>query len=68
MTLTLADEIDVSRGDILVHPERPPRRHDVDATLVWMHEDEMVPGKQYLFRQINRVVHGRVSTVHTGST
>jgi bifunctional enzyme CysN/CysC len=64
VTLVLADEIDISRGDLLVHPSDLPRRaHDVDATIVWMHEDEMVPGKQYLFRQINRTSNAAVSSV-----
>jgi bifunctional enzyme CysN/CysC len=32
--------------------------------VVWMHEDEMVPGKPYLFRQVNRTANGSVSSVH----
>jgi bifunctional enzyme CysN/CysC len=64
VTLTLTDEIDVSRGDLLVHSSDLPRRsHDVDATIVWMHEDDMVPGKPYLVRQINRTSTGAISSV-----
>ena len=37
--MTLTDEIDVSRGDLLAGPdERPSRAHDVDAMVVWMSE------------------------------
>ena len=65
ITLTLADEIDVSRGDMIVHPgNRPHRSHDVDAHLVWMSADAMVPGKQYLIRQATRTTPGSVATLH----
>jgi bifunctional enzyme CysN/CysC len=64
VTLVLSDEIDVSRGDLLVDPASPPHRaHDVDATIVWMHEDEMVPGKHYLLRQVNRTSNAAISSV-----
>jgi bifunctional enzyme CysN/CysC len=54
VTLTLADEIDVSRGDILVGMgENPSRAHDIDAMIVWMSEIEMVPGRQYLLQTSN---------------
>ena len=64
ITMTLADEVDVSRGDVLVHPERRPQRsHEVEAMVVWMSETEMVPGKEYLVQQANRVVPGRITDV-----
>jgi bifunctional enzyme CysN/CysC len=64
VTVTLADEIDVSRGDVLVHPDRVPQRsHEVEAMVVWMAEEELVPGKEYLIQQANRVVPGRISSV-----
>jgi len=64
VTVTLADEVDVSRGDVLVHPERLPQRsHEVEAMVVWMSETDMVPGKEYLVQQANRVVPGRITTV-----
>jgi bifunctional enzyme CysN/CysC len=64
VTLTLADEVDVSRGDVIVHPDRAPvRSHEVEAMVVWMAEEEMVPGKEYLIQQANRVVPGRITTV-----
>ncbi len=64
VTITLADEVDVSRGDLLVHPgQLPQRSHEIEATLVWMSESEMVPGKEYLVQQANRVVPGRITAV-----
>ena len=65
ITLTLADEIDVSRGDMIVHPgNRPHRSHDVDAHLVWMNADPMVPGRAYLLRQATRTTNAVVSQLH----
>ena len=51
VTLTLADEVDVSRGDMLVHPDDVPtvdRRFE--ATLVWMHERPLDLQKSYLLK------------------
>ena len=51
VTLTLADEIDISRGDMLVHPGNVPQMaQDVDAMLVWMHEAPLRAGASYLLK------------------
>ena len=51
VTLTLADEIDISRGDVLVPPsERPEVSDQFAAHLLWMSEDELLPGRQYLLK------------------
>jgi bifunctional enzyme CysN/CysC len=51
ITVTLADEIDVARGDILVSPESRPEVSDQFAAhLIWMSEDPLVPGRSYLAR------------------
>ncbi len=64
VTLTLEDEIDVARGDMLVRPGNVPRvDHKIEATIVWMHEDKLVPGKQYWFKQGTKVAPGTVSAV-----
>ena len=64
VTLTLEDEIDSSRGDMLVRPGNVPKvDHRFDATVVWMAEEPLVPGKQYLFKQTTKVVPGAVSTL-----
>jgi len=57
VTLTLEDEIDVSRGDVLACVEDPPAVADqFEATLVWMHEDAMLPGRPYLIKLGTRTV------------
>ena len=48
VTLTLRDEIDVSRGDMLVRPDQRPRVADgLDARVVWMADAPLLPGRQY---------------------
>ena len=48
---TLRDEVDVSRGDILVDAASPPGVTDqFQATVVWMHETELLPGRPYLIK------------------
>ena len=55
VTLTLEDEIDSSRGDMLVRPGNVPRvDNKFEAMVVWMAEDALLPGKQYLFKQTSR--------------
>ncbi|WP_254513530.1 sulfate adenylyltransferase subunit CysN [Anatilimnocola floriformis] len=64
ITVTLEDEIDSSRGDMLVRPGNVPRvDNKFEAMVVWMSEGAMVPGKQYLFKQTSRVVPGMVGTL-----
>jgi bifunctional enzyme CysN/CysC len=51
VTLTLADEIDVSRGDVLAKAEeRPGIADQFEVTVVWMGEDPMLPGRDYRIR------------------
>ena len=48
VTLTLADEVDCSRGDVIAAAKDPPHAADqFEATIVWMAEEDMVPGKGY---------------------
>ncbi|MCO5397401.1 sulfate adenylyltransferase subunit CysN [Ralstonia soli] len=57
VTLTLEDEIDVSRGDVLACAEDPPAVADqFEATLVWMNEEAMLPGRPYLLKLGTRTV------------
>jgi bifunctional enzyme CysN/CysC len=64
VTLTLEDEIDSSRGDMLVRPGNLPKvDHRFEATIVWMSEEPLVPGKQYLFKQTTKVVPGAVTSL-----
>jgi bifunctional enzyme CysN/CysC len=51
VTLTLADEIDASRGDMIASAEDPPGVADqFEATVVWMADDPMYRGRNYLMR------------------
>ena len=51
VTLTLADEIDISRGDMLARADAPPEVADqFEATLVWMHDEPLLPGRPYLVK------------------
>ncbi|WP_428389403.1 sulfate adenylyltransferase subunit CysN [Mucisphaera sp.] len=61
-TITLEDEIDISRGDMIVHPRNLPRiaRH-FEAMLVWMTDEPMTPGRGYLIKQTHKVVPARIS-------
>ena len=64
VTLTLEDEIDSSRGDMLVRPGNVPKvDQKFDAMVVWMSEEPLVPGKQYLFKQTSKIVPGAVGTL-----
>jgi bifunctional enzyme CysN/CysC len=49
VTLTLADELDVSRGDVVAAADAPPAVADqFEATIMWMHNSPMLPGRSYL--------------------
>jgi len=51
ITLTLADEIDISRGDVIVAADSPAEVADqFECTLVWMSDEPMLPGRQYLMK------------------
>jgi bifunctional enzyme CysN/CysC len=51
VTLVLADEIDCSRGDVIAAADAPPEVSDqFEATLVWMAETELVPGRAYVLK------------------
>ncbi|QDT05450.1 Bifunctional enzyme CysN/CysC [Rubripirellula lacrimiformis] len=64
VTLTFADEIDASRGDMIVRPGNLPRsRSEFDAMLVWMNADGMVPGKTYLFKHTTQTLPGTIDTL-----
>jgi bifunctional enzyme CysN/CysC len=64
VTLTLADEIDVSRGDMLVRPDNLPRvDRNLDAMVVWMAEEPLRPGKQYWIKHATSLVPGTVSSL-----
>ena len=57
VTLTLADEIDLSRGDVVAAASRPPGVADqFEAHVIWMAEEELLPGRPYLLKIGTRTV------------
>jgi bifunctional enzyme CysN/CysC len=49
--VTLADDVDVSRGDVIAAADAPPMVADqFEATVVWMHEQPMLPGRSYVIK------------------
>jgi sulfate adenylyltransferase large subunit len=64
VTLCLEDEIDVSRGDMLVHPQHTPHvSRRVDARLVWMSQHPLSTSRTYLVKHTTQQVMARVSAV-----
>lgn len=65
ITLTLNDEIDISRGDMLVHPHALPQiSRAVRATVVWMSEQPLVKGKLYNVKVGVQSVPAKVSEIN----
>ena len=65
VTVTLEDELDISRGDILVHSDRSPSVADrFDAHIIWMSDAPLLPGKQYEFKLGTRYVFGTIEQIH----
>ncbi len=57
VTITLTDEIDISRGDVLSIAGQPPEVADqFEATIVWMDDEGMLPGRPYLMKIGTRIV------------
>jgi bifunctional enzyme CysN/CysC len=66
ITLRLHDEIDISRGDMLVLPDNRARvARTFEADLVWMHERTLDTQKTYLIKHTTQVVRAQVDHVHT---
>ncbi|HUA76975.1 MAG TPA: sulfate adenylyltransferase subunit CysN [Acetobacteraceae bacterium] len=64
VTLVLAEEIDVSRGDVLAAASAPaPVADQFAAHLVWMSETALFPGRSYLFKSGTRTVAGSVTAI-----
>jgi bifunctional enzyme CysN/CysC len=62
ITLTLDDEIDISRGDVICSVDDPAEQSDQFAAhVIWMSEKKMLPGRQYRFKTTNQTVLGSVS-------
>jgi len=62
VTVTLADEVDCARGDVIAAADDPPQAADqFEADLVWMAEQELVPGRGYWLKLGTRTVN---ATIH----
>jgi bifunctional enzyme CysN/CysC len=61
ITLTLTDEVDISRGDIISTIDTPASVADqFEATLVWMAEEAMLPGRRYLLKIGGQTVNAEI--------
>ena len=61
VTLTLADEVDCSRGDVIAAADAAPEAADqFEATLVWMADEAMIPGRAYWLKLATQSVSATV--------
>ncbi len=64
VTLTLADEIDVSRGDVLAAAAAPPAvANQFEATIIWMHDEPLLQGRAYLLKVGTKTVTATVAPI-----
>jgi sulfate adenylyltransferase large subunit len=64
VTLCLEDEIDISRGDMLVPPSHPPHvARRIDARVVWMNQAKLELGRAYLLKHTTQTVYAAVEAV-----
>jgi bifunctional enzyme CysN/CysC len=64
VTITLADEVDVSRGDILVAVDHPCEVADqFETTIVWMDDEPLPPGRPYLLKIGGRTVSAQITEI-----
>jgi bifunctional enzyme CysN/CysC len=64
VTLTLADEIDVSRGDVLAAADAPPAvANQFEATIIWMHDEPLLQGRAYLLKVGTKTVTATVAPI-----
>lgn len=67
VTLTLKTEIDISRGDVICRADSPAEQSDqFQAKVLWMSEQEMFPGRQYLLKTTNKTVPASVTNLKHG--
>jgi bifunctional enzyme CysN/CysC len=64
VTLTLADEIDCSRGDVIAAAADPPEAADqFEVTLIWMGEEKLLPGRPYWLKLGAKLVTAQVTDI-----
>jgi len=61
VTLTLADEVDCSRGDVIAAADAPPQAADqFEATIVWMSDEDLLPGRGYWLKLGTQTVSAKI--------
>jgi sulfate adenylyltransferase large subunit len=66
VTVCLEDEIDVSRGDMLVHTDNQPHSgRRFDANIVWMNEKALAPDRPYLIKHTAQVTQARAREIRS---
>ena len=64
VTLTLEDEIDISRGEMIVKPDNLPiESRNFEAMLVWMDEEPMDTSKQFFIKQTTNTTRARIDNI-----
>ncbi len=64
VTITLEDEIDISRGEMLVKPDNlPTESRNFEAMLVWMDEEQMDVNKQFYIKQTTNTTRARIDNI-----
>ena len=64
ITVVLDDEVDCSRGDMIVRPGNVPKSsNQFDATIVWLNADALLPGKSYLFNHTSQTIPGQIDSL-----
>ena len=64
VTLLLEDEIDISRGDVISGVEQPAQTADqFETTIVWMHDEPLLPGRPYLMKLGTQLVSATVTDI-----
>lgn len=62
VVVTLKDEVDASRGDMIVDSENPAEISDqFRVNIIWMHENEMIPGRTYILKVEGMLVNAIIS-------
>ncbi|RUO56225.1 sulfate adenylyltransferase subunit CysN [Pseudidiomarina homiensis] len=65
VTLTLNDEIDISRGDMIVEKDALPHMSDrLRAKVVWMHDEPLVPHRDYYVKMGSKLTNGSCEIIH----
>lgn len=64
VTLCVADNLDISRGDMIAHPANVPWvARDIEAMLIWLHEEPLRLDKHYMVKHTTSLVRGRFTNV-----